>query len=440
MIPRLIKLGLLLFLLFMASGAYTFFSIYPVIRLGILLSGFALFAAYLVFNFQALANIGSVLPYLCWILFYLLWGALASPAPQYVMEEVQTLLLRNIVFLAIIAMVIANRHDVRTAANLFQVVAIINCLVSLMSVINPITAAWLAEIYASTNNTLNELRPAGLWRQPNTAATVWVFTFILSHWAKQPFSMLGKIAAIIGVFLTASRGGTIVLLLFVVGYTIIHFKMAHIKVRHLFLSSIMLSGLLVFSTSDWAAANVAAFDSTNSLGLQQRFQRLVNLSETETTEVNTRRDLATETFNSAMQSPWYGYGLFLFHGGDYYPVEIGMFDVGSHNAYITVLGETGIFGLFVYAITVFIGLRSVWKSNTTNLDKAVLYMMWMCYLIFGIFRHTQFTLLEAMVFAGFLYHLPNALSKSAMTANGGYQDFMQSRFRRSRQANSSKAS
>jgi O-antigen ligase len=217
-------------------------------------------------------------------------------------------------------------------------------------------------------------------------------------------------------------------------------KMARIKVRHLLLSSMMIALLLVFSSSDWAAANVTAFDSSNSLGLQQRFQRLIDLSEAETTAEDTRRDLAVKTFNHAVQSPWHGYGLFLFHGDDYYPATISIFDEGSHNAYITVLGETGVFGLLVYVTTVIIGLRSVRKSNTTNLNKAVLYMMWMCYLVLGLFRHTQFTLLEAMVFAGFLYHLPHALSKSAAMANGGYQDFLQSRFRRIRQSYVSKAS
>jgi len=144
-------------------------------------------------------------------------------------------------------------------------------------------------------------------------------------------------------------------------------------------------------------------------------QRLLDFHERN--DKITRTNLALLATRYALDGPWYGYGILSFQGFNHPSFDFVFANQGSHDIYLAVFGETGIFGFLVYLIILCIGLGRIYKGNIYTDERLIMSLMWISYLLIGLVWHNQFTSITGMVYAGLLYHIPqmtkiHAISRS----------------------------
>jgi hypothetical protein len=411
MLNRFLRNVLIGFIVFSMSGLYTFLAVYPIIRKGVYAFAFVSFGVYLILNLRKIPRVMTIAPYLVWVLFYLLWGTLASPAPEYIIGQVQTLIIRNLAFMMMIALAIVDRTDVNRLANYFQLAAVLNMLVSLWSTNDPDVMFALQGV--NEDQSFDDLRPAGLWGNPNTAAYIWLFFTMMSYWASPGYRWSGRVAAVVGIFLSASRSGMYLLILCLLLMAFFSLRKLTYHPLHIAVigfSTALLVGL--FWTNAFAPSEVETDETT-----AWKINRLLDFKEENTTNKETRLDLAMLYYHRAMEAPWYGYGVFRFYGSGRYPLHLNTHNLGSHNSYLVVVGETGIFGCVVYIWCVAMGLRRLFLPGMVFQERFMFSLIWMVYLIFSMVRHTQFVSINSMFMSGIMYHVPIVLSLTGVSVS-----------------------
>ncbi len=386
---------------------YLLYALYPAILAPIVLC--------LYLDKQALSNLESVLPYVIWIIFYSLWGTLVSWDKGLVLPQVIRMVVQNILILSAIASALADRQYLVKFAKLIQVVVIINFIIQIRETADPKLIEVTARTIAFNATAFNELRPAGLWNNPNEATFALLFALLLSVWVRGPLAWIGRIAAIGGIYLTASRSGVYLLLLCSVGY--LFYKLRSIRLTPGRLA-MLCYGLAFVVCVGWMLSYRIGTLST-AASENWNIQRILDIQERTTSNIS-RVEVASLAAGYALDAPLYGNGIFTLQGLTNKASQTfrSVGDQGAHDIYIAVWGEIGIFGLFIYLLVLGLGLRRLYRTNLVAGERFTMTLMWIVYLLIGFVWHNQFTTVIGMIYVGLLYHIPRIGKPKALPYTG----------------------
>jgi len=353
----------------------------------------------------------SVLPYLAWLAFYLLWGTLFSRDQGSAVREMARFGYRNALILTTIVVALVNRRSLERFAGYAQVAVLVNAAVSVWLALDPVRMARLA-FYLDPNSSSYSLRPGGLWINPNEAGFAFLFGLLLSRWARGRWVWVARVAALLGIFLSASRTGFLMALLCAAIFLIYRYRTSGPLAR--IMGVLLAITLLLGVRAGWLADGLAPLNI--DVGQQTALQRLTDLTETETERERqlTRAQLTRLGLTRLIQAPWYGNGLLAFQGGAS-AARVGL-PQGIHNIYLAVGGEIGWMGLLSYFGVLAFGIRRTLRARAPGEDKLVLLVFWLCYLLIGLTWHNQLTSVPGAIYAGLLFHIPYLLDKEGRRA------------------------
>lgn len=397
---RLLRTLLLVLIGIAYSGALPFLFLISQYLLYSVYFAFIISIIFCVYNEDhGLARFKYILPYAAWIIIYCLWGILASPVKSIILPDAIRLAGTNILILAAIATALAEKTDVSRLAQIVQVIAIVNCGISI----------WGGDIMSNFSDSYIPNRPGGLWINPNGAAFSLLFALLLSYWTRGSLAWLGRCAALIGIYLATSRAIVYLLLLCTLLYVLHSIK--SLKLTHLHLA-MLCHGLALILCLGWLLSERTYLASTG-ISENWNIQRLLDASETEPEFSGdiTRREVTAAAFKDVINGPLYGWGLFSFQRSGIQP---GLTDgyPGAHDIYLVAWGELGIFGLLVYLIVLARGITYTLGANISSSERWPVILMWISYLLFGFTSHNMFSSMDGILGAALLYHLPMVLSNS----------------------------
>jgi O-antigen ligase len=295
---------------------------------------------------------------------------------------------------------LVDTRNITKLAQLMQVVAIANCIISIQETIDPSLISRIAYTLNSNATAFSDLRPAGLWSNPNEAAFAFLFALLISYWARGPLAWMGRFAAIIGIYLTVSRSGMYMMVLCGVSFLLFKLKSTSFTLgRMIILINIfaLIVGLCLVLSYRADPLNIDVSGNWNT-------RRVLDFWENDSREA-TRIDVAFVAAHYALNGPWHGYGIFAFQDVIRAPF-VSVIDVGAHNIYLTVFGETGVLGIFIYLFTLVVGVLYLFKARIHAEKRLIIALMWICYFLIGLVWHNQFTSHAGMIYVGLLYHLP----------------------------------
>lgn len=410
LIERIARIGLIICLIAIYSGAAQFIFIasekllYGFYLIIIILTGLCIAT-----DRQSSWGIQSIAVYLYWFSCYVVWGLLVTASPNsQLLADMIRMVFRN--YLIIIAVVVGlnNLRSFMIFNYLVQAAIIINCAVSLWQVNNPQMITDLAYARNPTGDAFNVLRPAGIWINPDEAAFAFLFAFLIAFKGRGFFFVLARLAGITGIYLSASRTGMYILVLYALIALLFVLKSVRLSrgriVALVCTSSLLLSLLLLMPFS----ANKPEVNLSDNLTVG----RILDFSESAYATDYTRTDVTMAVFNAVMQSPIQGHGLFVFQRPDLF-LPIHLFNTafrrinnGAHNIYLVVWGETGI-GVFLgYLLVLGFGVLGVFRAKIAPGERLIAGLLWLTYLIMGFTWHIQFTYMLGIVFIALIYHFP----------------------------------
>lgn len=415
LVVRLSRGTLFVLLFVIYIGALPFFiSFSPALLYGTYILYGVCAVGILSFEWRASRNLLSTVPYLAWLLiFYCCWGALVA-GEDVPLSQVVRLLVRNVIVISLFELAVIDRRGIARAADCFQLGAMLNLAIAFRELLDPNLVLKLALTLDPNSSSFSELRPAGLWSNPNEAAFSYIFAFLLSYWARGPLAWIGRLSCLIGVCLTASRTGMYLLILCGTFYLVLNLRSVLFNYRRL--------TLLLLSVAVIAAA-VAIFSGSSTprtldLSKQAQLNRLIDFSEKRTrgAEDSSRLQIAQEAIERASERPWTGHGIFSFQGASAFSAMPSVLSTGVHNVYIAVWGETGIPGLISFLFLLAFGLHRLLKAQIARSERSILLLMWISYLVIGFAWHNQFSQFSGMLYIALLYHLPRVVAHNAKDA------------------------
>ncbi len=341
-------------------------------------------------------------PYVLVLVAYITWGTFVSTTPADVFGRGTALLILNLLLLTATAAVLQTRATLRRLAGVAQIAVLGNLVITIYELSHPEYVAQLAYRLNPLATAFNGLRPAGLWSNPNDAGVAMLFGFVLSFWAPRPLALLGRTAAIVGIFLTSSREAEYPLLICVGLYT----AWSAISALRSRSPRLLRKAATAICTVAAAAASVPLlFQLPGAKNVFMyavaRFldfgQGLTNQSPTDPG----RSALATQYLNRYLTGPWQGSGLFTFQGTD--------FILGAHNMYIMVLGEAGPVVLLLYVATLLYALARQANFPLLPTDRVVHSLLWVVIVLVAFVSHNLFDSAFAIMLMGAVFCAPDAL-------------------------------
>jgi O-antigen ligase len=388
---------LLVFITVLYSGGAGFLNLAPILYYAFYLLLFVCVSLCLLFDKQTKIFLQPPILYSVWIALYCLWGLLVSLHQNLVAVSAATLAFRNFLFLAAIAITLVNTWYLRRVAYLIQVAVIINCIFSIRAFYDPNFVLYLAYLFPGVEF-VDLLRPAGLWLNPNEASFAFALGLVMSYWTHGILKWAGRFAAILGIYLSVSRTGIFIVLLCLILYIVFKFKSlmtspARISLMCTFLAILICVFWFIYEQPGLLLANIP--ENTN-------INRYAQYSEAFEDD---RGRLAALSLDYALNGPWYGYGIFSFQDPNLVPYQH-LMRVGSHNIYLAVYGEIGIFGILIYLIILITGILLTVGARMDKYDKYNMLVMWLIYIIIGFTWHNQFSSAIGIIYIGFLFHIP----------------------------------
>jgi O-antigen ligase len=363
-------------------------------------------AAILFFQWSELRHLRWVAPYLGWVLFYCYWGALVAP-PEIPLDEILKTALKTVLVIGGLAFAVTGRPALRRFAGWVQLAALVNAGISVWETAHPEMIRSLALAHDPTATAFNVERPAGIWSNPDEASFAYLFALLMSCWARGPLAWVGRVACMVGIYLTASRTGAYVLSLGVI--FLILGKLRTLRWPPGAVAAVLM-GALVLAGAITAAVTLApsgAFD----LSQNRQVQRILDFSETDARSSGDmgRVDIARAAAAQALDGPWYGHGMYTFQLEPKDPYSI--LKIGAHNLFITVWGEAGVLGGISYFCLLIYGLSRLFNQTLEERDRLLMMLLWGSYLVIGLTWHNQITSFAGMLYSGAIWHLPGMLGR-----------------------------
>lgn len=231
------------------------------------------------------------------------------------------------------------------------------------------------------NTWLDQSRTLGLFANPNETGMQANFTLALGLglFLKRRISILlasiGSLIAVLTSISTFSKMAiitTVVVLLFFFVYNLFRtFSQPKYMVNSYLKLIVLFVGISIF----FLVPRAEAYIKDMSHGQQRRLKSLFELvlkGEVNNETTSYRGETFEEAFQLIKRKPLFGYGIHTFSMG-------GMFthrtDIGVHNTFLKILGEAGIFVLFIFVWFLwlyFINAYKYWNGEWAFLSLAVL--------------------------------------------------------------------
>ena len=395
---------LLLLAVIYAGGIQFFIKVSPALLYGTYVVIIGCLTVCFFFDWRTSRNLKSIAPYLIWTLGYFLWGMLAISHEPVAMSEGVRMYIKNILVIGSLACAL-DRRTLKPFAQLLQLSVLGNLAICLFEVADPSLVTEIANTREAGATAFDVLRPAGLWSNPDEAASAFLFSLLMTRWAGGKLAWFGGAAAVAGIFLGASRTGALLLTLCGAFYAVHWMRRNRIDSLRL---AIIAGALLLVAGAAFLAVSVLGFDPSESW----QITRMLDITEkTHGSGDASRVHIAIESIKAALDGPWYGYGLFTFqfHASPDIPTVV---DPPAHNIFIAVLGETGMLVGISYLVILGVGFRRVFKATMLAEERLPVMLMWICYLLIGFTWHNQFTSFSGMLYIAILWRLPDVLKIS----------------------------
>jgi hypothetical protein len=301
---------------------------------------------------------------------------------------------------------IADAVSWRRFALAVQVAALVALAVCVAEASSPRVAVFLS---LGKDRSLEDIayhafRPSGLLRNSNEMGNFFVFTFLLSYWCPGIFRTAGRVASVFGTYLSASRGGAVLLALCIFLYAggAMRYRVAHaIRGSWRLIGVGLVTCLLVFAAYRVIGHDVLTFKSDTGIS---RTERIFSL--TDKTGVSGRLELWKYWLPKAVNAPVYGEGYYSFQGGVYSPASRRVSNQGTHNTWIMLLGEVGPLGPLFYFFLLILALVRVLRIRGFPMDRLVVLLLWGVYLSFTLKAHTILEYRYYTIAMALLLYLP----------------------------------
>lgn len=402
-VPRLAERGLIVLLAVVYGGGFLFLvSISPLLLYAFYIAIAALIVLRIESIAQLLGNLKPVAPYLIWLIAFWSWGVLVSPYPEAVFGEVIRVVFRNLLFLVAVAVVLSNPASYRFFGQLVQVAIFINFFIALRQLNDPQFAVDFARLLGEESYVANNVRPAGLWINPDEASFSLLFGLLVTARNRGLLVWLARAAAVYTIYLTASRSGGYILVLFAVSYLVFQLSQRVFSFRR----AVVLVNVVTLVYAIWLGLyytdNLPRYDVSQDFALS----RMLDYQETNTDY--TRGDLTGAVYDLVLDSPWHGYGAMGLQDAQtsYLYFQSALPGLGAHNIFLAVWGETGLLGLVSYLAVLAFGCSRVLRLRLTPHQRLIIGFMWFGYLVRGLTWHSQFLSGTGMIIAGILFCYP----------------------------------
>jgi O-antigen ligase len=344
-----------------------------------------------------------------WMILYFVVGYNLAASPHIVTTSLMQAVLIYMPLLLFVGLALGSRRQWERLAAILQIVAIGACAISVAQLLSP----YVWDITTSVNGLdvstkfTDTTRAPALWMNPNQAAFCFFFPFVMSLWCPiRWLAWFGRLAALIGVMLTTSRGGLLIMTAFIISYMccslilIIKKKMAKPSLNARTLVGLLGVGVIIGAVIWTMSSQKIDLLNISSEQITKRFE-----SDNVTRGAETREFLATYWLEKALDGPWYGQGLCSFQVGS------GRAETGCHNQFIMVYGELGILGFISYVVLLCAGIRDAWTMRLHPRDRLILFLTWGVFLFWHFKSHSMFDGRESFVIWGLLFMAPHALQE-----------------------------
>lgn len=351
---------------------------------------------------QAWGDLRPVALYLGWLVAFWAWGVLVSPFPAWVLPEVVRIVFRNVLFLCAAAMALSDTRGLRQLAVMVQAAIFVNLYVALRQLNDPAFAVDFAGRLGDEAYVANNVRPGGLWINPDEAAFALLMGLLLLARERGPLVWAARAAAVYGIYLSASRSGNYMLALSGLVYLLFKLRQGVLS----FGRATVLVNLLALAYGVWLAlfltGSLPRYDASQDFALS----RILDFRE-ENAEL-TRGDLTGAVFAIALDTPWHGHGAMALQDNvaveRYF--ERALPGLGAHNIYLAVWGEAGLMGMAAYLAVLAAAAGQVLRLPMRPHFRLVAGLMWLAYLIRGLTWHGQMFSGSGIVLIGIILCYP----------------------------------
>jgi O-Antigen ligase len=360
-------------------------------------------------------SLKSVKPLLIFFSVFFLWTLAVCPPVYQLLPYFGEQIRQIIPAVLTTVFCLAEGNRLRTYSIGIQVSAIFSAWISVRQTSNPSLYQHLQEV---TNHvaSIQELaiRPSALWENPNFAGIHFVFALIFSFWCPPSWAWAGRIAAVIGLVLSASRGAFFGIGIFFAVYTIglawYAFRAKNMDIRTLttVVFVAVVGGAMVTNFSEIIPllVNLAPGAGNSS----ERIGHLLNSNELQGT--GERVWLFFTWLNIALHAPIQGYGYITSQGPHYSLQNIG-YKLGPHNQFIGVWVDGGILMLALFVWTLFRGIVIAGKSKVDSKDRVIAYATWAVWISFLLKGHNYFDSGPNLVLWSIMFLIAPALELKA---------------------------
>jgi hypothetical protein len=351
---------------------------------------------------QAWRDLRPVALYLAWLVAFWTWGVLVSPFPAWVIPEVVRIVFRNALFLCAVAMALSDLRGLRQLALLVQVAIFVNLYVALRQLNDPAFALDFARRLGEEAYVANNVRPGGLWINPDEAAFALLMGLLLLARERGPLVWAARAAAIYCIYLSASRSGNYILALSGLLYLLFKLRQGVLS----FGRATVLINLLAVAYAVWLAlfltGSLPRYDASQDFALN----RILDFRE-ENAEL-TRTDLTGAVFELALATPWHGHGALALQDNvaveRYF--ERALPGLGAHNIFLAIWGEVGFVGMLAYVAVLAVSASQVLRLPMAPQARLVAALMWLAYLARGFTWHGQMFSGSGIVLLGVILCYP----------------------------------
>ena len=309
------------------------------------------------------SNKVPVRPIVWWCAFYVALSIVSyywSPQDEFAFQEVQTRII-SVIFL-ILTMIVFNQPDEQRLAQKWIAGAVLlAAALNIYELFNPMTFSNIPG------------RSSGLYSNVNQSGAALVLGLILSYQVIPDRFKLAYVGiTALGVIPTFSRSAMIGWMLVVLYF----FARAGIRVqiRRLVTLTVVCVGL-IFSPIWSDIQHTLEQRGVITLNIVERIQFFTTGGKREDDSSNERKAVAERAWQLYGERPLTGWGTGASR-------RIEGFDVGTHNIYLAMLVDHGVFGFFVIP---FLLLAALWGLNRKTIDCAAPWLMFM--IMWGLFSH-----------------------------------------------------
>jgi|GEM_PF-1781949 len=348
------------------------------------------------------------LPYLAWLVFYLIWGLIVSPITDIAFAlKVAT----TTSILALCGAILTTEPlSLRTLAGFMQLTPIIN-LILLLAVPH---VAWLSQMMSAVTQrsdvyVLGSTRYGGLYGNANMLGYICLITTIFSILAPRWIAWAGRLSCLPLFYAAASRKSMILFVLIFILYLVI------VQRRNLRFWLVAVAGTFALVLAMLLSAGLQA--ESRTVGENPNVVRLMDLQEKETAQRGgeTRIDLLHHWTSLLGGEPWYGYGLQAM-AGDMHdekdPEKVilkGVFPMGTHNTYLGVWIDIGPIGFFAFILVMLHYARKALFTGGDPVTQWVMASLAACNLIFLLVSHNHLFCFEGKTAFTLFFLLPSSV-------------------------------